>query len=194
MNVSSISVYCASSSKIDPAYMEEAYKVGQLLARVGITLINGAGNMGLMKASSDGCLEAGGRAVGIIPGFMIAEGWCHQGMSEIIETPDMHIRQQKMAEAGDAAIVLPGGCGSMAELFELITWKQLGLYLKPIVILNTKGYYDALLQQLEQAAEEQFMRKEHLQIWRVAQTAEEAVQLATSTPMWDTNVRRFAAV
>lgn len=194
MNVSRISVYCASSSKIDPAYMEEAYKVGQLLARVGITLINGAGNMGLMKASSDGCLEAGGRAVGIIPGFMIAEGWCHQGMSEIIETPDMHIRQQKMAEAGDAAIVLPGGCGSMAELFELITWKQLGLYLKPIVILNTKGYYDALLQQLEQAAEEQFMRKEHLQIWRVAQTAEEAVQLATSTPMWDTNVRRFAAV
>lgn len=194
MNVSSISVYCASSSKIDPAYMEEAYKVGQLLARAGITLINGAGNMGLMKASSDACLEAGGRAVGIIPGFMIAEGWCHQGMSEIIETPDMHIRQQKMAEAGDAAIVLPGGCGSMAELFELITWKQLGLYLKPIVILNTKGYYDALLQQLEQAAEEQFMRKEHLQIWRVAQTAEEAVQLATSTPMWDTNVRRFAAV
>lgn len=194
MNVSSISVYCASSSKIDPAYMEEAYKVGQLLARADITLVNGAGNMGLMKASSDGCLEAGGRAVGIIPGFMIAEGWCHQGMSEIIETPDMHIRQQKMAEAGDAAIVLPGGCGSMAELFELITWKQLGLYLKPIVILNTKGYYDALLQQLEQAAEEQFMRKEHLQIWRVAQTAEEAVQLATSTPMWDTNVRRFAAV
>lgn len=194
MNVSSISVYCASSSKIDPAYMEEAYKVGQLLARAGITLINGAGNMGLMKASSDGCLEAGGRAVGIIPGFMIAEGWCHQGMSEIIETPDMHVRQQKMAEAGDAAIVLPGGCGSMAELFELITWKQLGLYLNPIVILNTKGYYDALLQQLEQAAEEQFMRKEHLQIWRVAQTAEEAVQLATSTPMWDTNVRRFAAV
>ena len=194
MNVSRISVYCASSSKIDPAYMEDAYKVGQLLARAGITLINGAGNMGLMKASSDGCLEAGGRAVGIIPGFMIAEGWCHQGMSEIIETPDMHIRQQKMAEAGDAAIVLPGGCGSMAELFELITWKQLGLYLKPIVILNTKGYYDALLQQLEQAAEEQFMRKEHLRIWRVAQTAEEAVQLATSTPMWDTNVRRFAAV
>lgn len=194
MNVSSISVYCASSSKIDPVYMEEAYKVGQMLARAGITLINGAGNMGLMKASSDGCLEAGGRAVGIIPGFMIAEGWCHQGMSEIIETPDMHIRQQKMAEAGDAAIVLPGGCGSMAELFELITWKQLGLYLKPIVILNTKGYYNALLQQLEQAAEEQFMRKEHLQIWRVAQTAEEAVQLATSTPMWDTNVRRFAAV
>lgn len=194
MNISSISVYCASSSKIDPVYMEEAYKVGQMLARAGITLINGAGNMGLMKASSDGCLKAGGRAVGIIPGFMIAEGWCHQGMSEIIETPDMHIRQQKMAEAGDAAIVLPGGCGSMAELFELITWKQLGLYLKPIVILNTKGYYNALLQQLEQAAEEQFMRKEHLQIWRVAQTAEEAVQLATSTPMWDTNVRRFAAV
>ena len=100
-----------------------------------------------------------------------------------------------LAEICDGTIaLLKNPNTTVEELLEIITWKQLGLYLKPIVILNTKGYYDALLQQLEQAAEEQFMRKEHLQIWRVAQTAEEAVQLATSTPMWDTNVRRFAAV
>ena len=194
MEISKISVYCASSSKIDPAYMAEARKVGRLLAQAGITLVNGAGNMGLMQASTDGCIEAGGKAIGIIPTFMVKEGWCHQGMTEIIETADMHVRQQKMSEMGDAAIVLPGGCGTSAVLFELVTWKQLGLYLKPIVILNTNGYYDALLAQMERSADECFMRKEHLQIWRVAQTAEEAVQLATSTPLWDTNVRRFAAV
>ena len=194
MNVSSISVYCASSSKIDPAYMEEAYKVGQLLARAGITLINGAGNMGLMKASSDGCLEAGGRALGIIPGFMIAEGWCHQGMSEIIETPDMHIRQQKMAEAGDAAIVLPGGCGSMAELFELITWKQLGLYFNPIVILNINGYYDHFIAQLERAVEEHFMGEIHSRIWSIATTPEEAVEIIRKTPRWNESVRKYAAL
>ena len=174
--------------------MAEARKVGRLLAQAGITLVNGAGDMGLMQASTDGCIEAGGKAIGIIPTFMVKEGWCHQGMTEIIETADMHVRQQKMSEMGDAAIVLPGGCGTLAELFELVTWKQLGLYLKPIVILNTNGYYDALLAQMERSADECFMRKEHLQIWRVAQTAEEAVQLATSTPLWDTNVRRFAAV
>lgn len=194
MDIRKISIYCASSSKIDPAYMQEAYKVGQLLAQMDITVVNGAGSMGLMQASTDGCLQAGGKAIGIIPTFMVEEGWCHQGMTEIIETPDMHSRQQKMSEMGDAAIVLPGGCGTLAELFELITWKQLGIYLKPIVILNINGYYDYLLKQMEQAAEEHFMRKEHLQIWRIAQTAEEAVQLATSTPLWDTNVRRFAAV
>lgn len=194
MDIRKISIYCASSSKIDPSYMQEAYKVGQLLAQMDITVVNGAGSMGLMQASTDGCLQAGGKAIGIIPTFMVEEGWCHQGMTEIIETPDMHSRQQKMSEMGDAAIVLPGGCGTLAELFELITWKQLGIYLKPIVILNINGYYDYLLKQMEQAAEEHFMRKEHLQIWRIAQTAEEAVQLATSTPLWDTNVRRFAAV
>lgn len=194
MEISKISVYCASSSKIENSYMAEARKVGRLLAQAGITLVNGAGNMGLMQASTDGCIEAGGKAIGIIPTFMVKEGWCHQGMTEIIETADMHVRQQKMSEMGDAAIVLPGGCGTLAELFELVTWKQLGLYLKPIVILNTNGYYDALLAQMERSADECFMRKEHLQIWRVAQTAEEAVQLATSTPLWDTNVRRFAAV
>lgn len=194
MEISKISVYCASSSKIDSSYMAEARKIGRLLAQAGITLVNGAGNMGLMQASTDGCIEAGGKAIGIIPTFMVKEGWCHQGMTEIIETADMHVRQQKMSEMGDAAIVLPGGCGTLAELFELVTWKQLGLYLKPIVILNTNGYYDALLAQMERSADECFMRKEHLQIWRVAQTAEEAVQLATSTPLWDTNVRRFAAV
>lgn len=164
------------------------------MAAQGIAVVNGAGSMGLMQASTDGCMEAGGEAIGIIPSFMIKEGWCHQGMTQIVETPDMHIRQQKMAEMSDAAIILPGGCGTFAELMELITWKQLGLYLKPIVILNTNGYYDPLLQALNQAAEQNFMRQQHTAIWRVAQMPEEALKLVLETPLWDTSIRRFAAI
>ena len=192
--IHSICVYCASSTKIDDKYFEAAYLLGQKMGQLGITLINGAGNLGLMQASTDGCLEAGGRAIGVIPSFMIAENWCHQSMTEIVETSDMHTRQQKMAELSDAAIILPGGCGTMAELTELITWKQLGLYLKPIVILNIDGYYDSLLEMLHRAADEHFMRNEHTAIWRVAQSVDEALQLAMSTPLWDTQVRKFAAI
>lgn len=192
--VSSICIYCSSSTKIDDCFFQDAYKLGKLMAAHGIAVVNGAGKMGLMQASTDGCLEAGGKAIGIIPSFMIKEGWCHQGMTQIIETPDMHIRQQKMAEMSDAAIILPGGCGTFAELMELITWKQLGLYLKPIVILNTNGYYDPLLQALQQAAEQNFMREQHTDIWRVAKSPEEALKLVLETPLWDTSIRRFAAI
>lgn len=193
-NIKSISVYCASSTKIDNRYFQDARTLGRLMAEHGITVINGAGNMGLMAACADGCIESGGCAIGIIPTFMIEEEWCHQGMTQIIETPNMHIRQEKMAEMSDAAIVLPGGCGTFAEMTELITWKQLGLYLKPIVILNTNGYYDAMLTVLQQAADQHFMRQAHTDIWQVATTPEEALQLTLDTPLWDTNVRRFAAI
>jgi len=192
--INRICIYCASSTKIDECYFRDARKLGQLMAAKGIAVVNGAGKMGLMQASTDGCLEAGGEAIGIIPSFMIKEGWCHQGMTQIIETPDMHIRQQKMAEMSDAAIVLPGGCGTFAELLELIIWKQLGLYLKPIVILNTNGYYDTLLQALHQAAEQNFMREQHTTIWRVAETPEEALRLVLETPLWDTSIRKLAAI
>ena len=144
-----IAVYCASSTQIDECYFKDARRLGNLMADKGITLVNGAGNMGLMAASADGCLEKGGKAIGVIPTFMIGEGWCHNGMTQIIETADMHERQAKMAEMTDAGIFLPGGCGTFAELMELITWKQLGLYLKPIILLNTKGYFDSLLNTLQ---------------------------------------------
>ena len=192
--VKRICIYCSSSTKIDECYFRDAYKLGQLMATQGIAVVNGAGSMGFMQATTDGCMEAGGEAIGIIPSFMIKEGWCHQCMTQIIETPDMHIRQQKMAEESDAAIVLPGGCGTLAELMELITWKQLGLYLKPIVLLNTNGYFDFLLQALQRAVDQNFMRTQHSAIWQVAQTPEEALKLVLETPLWDTSIRRFAAI
>lgn len=189
-----IAVYCASSTQIDERYFQDARQLGRLMAEKGITLINGAGNMGLMAESAGGCLEAGGKAIGIIPTFMIKEGWCHDGMTEIIETADMHDRQARMAEVSDAGIFLPGGCGTFAEMMELITWKQLGLYLKPIVLLNTKGYFDSMLNTLHQAVAENFMRPVHADIWQVAPTPEEALRMALETPLWDTSIRRFAKI
>ena len=189
-----ITVYSASSGQVPAVYLEAARDLGVLLARRGHVLVNGAGCTGLMGAAADACLQNGGEAVGVIPEFMIAEGWQHTGMTRLEVTPDMHRRKERMAELSDACIALPGGVGTLEELLEIITWKQLGLYLKPIVILNTNGYYDALLQQLERAAEETFMRHEHKDIWRVASTAEEAVDFCETTPLWDTSVRRFAAL
>ena len=189
-----IAVYCASSTQIEDCYFRDAHCLGRMMAEQGITLMNGAGNMGLMAESANGCLEAGGRSIGVIPTFMIKEGWCHDGMSKIIETKDMHERQANMAEMSDAGIFLPGGCGTFAELMELITWKQLGLYLKPIVLLNTNGYFDSLLNTLYQAVTQNFMRPVHADIWRVAPTPEEALKMAHETPLWDTSIRRFAKI
>jgi len=189
-----IAVYCASSTKIHPEYFEAARVVGSELARRGVNLVNGAGNMGLMAATSDACLEAGGTVTGIIPKFMVEQGWHHEGLTELILTENMHERKQAIANMSDGCIALPGGCGTLEELLEVITWKQLGIYLNPIVILNLRGYYDHLLQQLQRGIEEHFLGERHAGIWRVATTPEEAVEFVLTTPQWDASVRKFAAI
>jgi uncharacterized protein (TIGR00730 family) len=160
----------------------------------GINLINGAGSIGLMAATSNAALAAGGSVTGVIPRFMVEQGWNHTGLTQLVETETMHERKQLMAEMSDGVIALPGGCGTMEELLEIITWKQLGLYLKPIVILNVNGFYNPLLEMLQQAISENFMRREHGSIWQVATTAEEAIELLYTTPWWNTEVRKFAAI
>ena len=150
--------------------------------------------MGLMQAASDAALEAGGKVIGVIPKFMIEQNWHHKGLTQLIETADMESRKQTINDMTDAAIVLPGGCGTLDELFEIVTLKQLGVYLKPIVILNVDGYYDFLLKHLERSMEENFMRNEHRDIWRVATTAEQAIDMVFNTPLIDESVRRFAKI
>lgn len=189
-----ITVYSASSGQVPEKYVEAARELGRLIARGNHTLVNGAGRTGLMGAVTDACLAEGGRAVGIIPQFMVEQHWQHEGMTELIVTPDMHRRKERMAEMSDACIALPGGVGTLEELLEVITWKQLGLYVQPIVIQNTDGYYDPLLQLLRRAVDERFMRSLHADIWRVAATPAEALELALTTPLWDKSVRKFAAL
>ena len=189
-----VCVYCASSTKIDPAYTEAARCLGTLLGSRGICVVNGAGNMGLMGTVSDAALAAGGRVTGVIPRFMVEQRWHHTDLSELIVTEDMHERKRTMLRLADAVIALPGGCGTLEELLEAITWKQLGLYLNPIVILHLKGYYDPLRAMFDRGIGEQFMGVRHAGLWQVARSPQEAVELATSLPRWDASIRKFAAL
>lgn len=195
MNViNTIAVYGASSPSIPSAYKKAAQELGTLLASKCIRLINGAGKEGVMGACSDACLAGGGSVCGIIPRFMVENGWCRKGLSELIVTKDMHERKRKMAALSDAAIALPGGCGTLEELSELITWKQLGLYAKPLVLLNTNGFYDDLIHFFQRAVNESFMRQEHLHLWQIAITPEEALSIVETTPAWDTSIRKFVKI
>ena len=192
--IQSVCVYAASSTKVPEIYFNTAHELGTLLAMHHLRLINGAGRQGLMRECADACMEHGGQVTGVIPTFMIEQGWQHTGLTELIEVESMHERKQKMANLSDGIIALPGGCGTLEELLEIITWKQLGLYLNPIVILNINGFFDPLLEMLEKAIDENFMRRQHGDIWKVAQTPEEAVQLLYETPVWDISIRKFAAI
>lgn len=188
-----ICVYCASSTKVNQRYYDAAVELGELIAQKGMRLINGAGTMGLMRACADAVLNSGGEAVGVIPQFMVDRNWHYEDMTELIITKDIHERKRKLAKMADALIALPGGCGTFEELLEAITWKQLGIINKPIVILNTDGYYTPLIEMLEKAVREHFMREEHLCLWTVASTPEEALEQVENAPDWDADTAKFMA-
>ena len=189
-----ILTYAASSGLLPQIYVDGAIELGSMAAQRGHTIINGAGRTGLMGAVTKGAMQAGGKAIGVIPKFMIEHGWQHTGMTKLVITEDMHERKEQMASRSDAVIALPGGVGTMEELLEIITWKQLGLYLKPIVILNIDHYFDPLLQQMSKAIEQNFMRNFHNRLWNVAETPEEAITLCETTPMWNPGLTKYAAI
>lgn len=193
-NIHSVCVYCASSSKVDTVYFDAAEQLGKLLVQNHLHCIYGAGNQGLMGTIARSVLDAGGKITGVIPRFMYEEGWHYDRLQDIEITESMHERKQRMASLSDAVIALPGGCGTLEELLEIITWKQLGLYLNPIIILNTAGYYNPLLALLEEAVVQNFMRPEHKKMWIVASTPQEAIDALYSAPQWDKSVRKFAAI
>lgn len=145
MAITSLTVFCGSKSGSDPLFCDHAKQTGYLLAKNNITLIYGGGNKGIMGAVANGVLEKGGSVVGIMPGFLAVAENMHNGLTEMIEVADMHIRKRMLYEKCDAALVLPGGFGTMDELFEMLTWNQLNIHNKKIFILNTSGFYDSLI-------------------------------------------------
>lgn len=175
-----ICVYGASSPDIDPFYKEQAHLLGELIARSGSPLVCGGGVSGLMASAIEGCLEAGGEAIGVLPAFMIERGWNHPLLSEIVVTPDMHTRKERMAAMAKAVIALPGGCGTLEELLEIITWRQLNLFKGNIVIADLNSYYTPLLTMLDRTIEQGFMHEDHRRLWSVARDAHEAVAHALS--------------
>src|SRR5579884_3607112 len=137
-----ICVYAASSQQCDPLYHDAAKRLGALLAQAGCTLVYGGGSAGSMGAVANGALAAGGEVVGVIPRFMADLEWGHGGLTRLELVEDMRERKHRLLTDSDAVVALPGGCGTLEELFEAITLKRLGLYFKPIVLLNTRGYYN----------------------------------------------------
>lgn len=140
----SIAVFCGSKDGYIDVYREEAYRVGGLLAERGIRLVYGGAKIGVMGAIADGVLNNGGEAIGVIPQFLLDKEVAHEGLTELIIVDTMHQRKLKMYELSDAMMTLPGGWGTMEELFETLTWGQLGMHNKPMGILNINGYYDSL--------------------------------------------------
>ena len=187
-----VAVYAASSSQVSSEYIDAAAELGRTLAAEGIEIVYGAGKVGLMGALADAALDAGGKVTGVIPQFMVDNGWCREKLTNLIVTPDMHTRKEKIVSLADATIALPGGVGTLEELMEIITWKQLGLYANPIVILNTRGYFNPLKEMLERAVEEKFMREIHRNLWSIADTPRQAADLIRNTPQWDTAISKMA--
>ena len=172
-----VCVFCASSANIDERYLEAARELGRLLAQEGWRCVNGGGAVGLMGAVTDGALDAGGQVTGVIPKFMVDNGWCYDRLEDVIVTADMHQRKYMMSEMADAIIAMPGGVGTLEELLETLTWRQLGLVKVPVIILNTLGYFDQLIAMLGHAIDEGFMKPSHAQLWTVAETPAEAIAM-----------------
>jgi len=190
----SVCVYCASSRSSHPEYREAARRLGAVLAGAGITIVYGGGAVGSMGALADGALEGGGRVVGILPRFMDDLEWGHRGLSELQVVEDLRTRKHVMLTLSDAAIALPGGSGTLEELLEAITLKRLGLYLNPIVLVNTREFFNPLLAVLQRAVDEHFMDVRHLAMWQTVATPEEVPAALAQAPRWSPESRSFAAV
>jgi uncharacterized protein (TIGR00730 family) len=170
-----ICVFAASSSRVNDEFNKAASRLGELLAREGMEVVFGGGGIGLMGKLADAIKENNGRITGVIPSFMEEEGWSHKGIDGMIVTEDMSERKKRLFAMSDAVVALPGGVGTLEELTEAITLKQLSLFDGPIIILNTLGFYNSLLDFFDKMVENQFLRKEHKGIWQVANTPEEVI-------------------
>lgn len=189
-----ICVYCASSQHAHAEYRASAYRLGELLAEAGCTVVYGGGSAGSMGAVADGALARGGEVIGILPRFMADLEWGHPGLTRLELVEDMRERKHKLLTGSDAVIALPGGCGTLEELFEAITLKRLGLYFNPIVLLNTRGFYAPLDAFLRTAIDEHFMNPEHAGMWQVVEHVEDVLPAIRATPRWHDNAREFAVV
>ncbi len=153
----SIAVFCGASAGHDPIYMSNARAVGRSIAQRGLGVVYGGGHVGLMGAVADAAMEAGGTVVGVIPEFMTERELAHERVTELIVVRDMHERKMVMHQRSQAVIALPGGFGTMDELFELLTWRQLGLHAKPMGLLNVNGFFDGLLEQMARMERDGFL-------------------------------------
>lgn len=187
-----ICVYCASSAQAPRHFLEAAYRLGRALAQAGAATIYGGGALGSMGALADGVLDCGGRIIGVMPRFMRDLEWAHPRVTEFVWTEAMHDRKQRLFENADAIVALPGGCGTWEELLEVVTLKRLGIFLKPILIVNQLGFYDPLIQLLDRAVSEKFMDDRHRDLWTVVESVDQVLGAIAAAPEWAATAREFA--
>jgi uncharacterized protein (TIGR00730 family) len=192
--IRSVCVYCASSSRSSPVYLDAAARMGRILAAHDITIVYGGGSLGSMGQLADAALEAGGKVIGVLPRFMDDLEWGNRALTELRIVEDMHERKRVMLELSDAAVALPGGCGTLEELFEAITWKRLGLYFGPVVLVNVNRFFDPCIELLNACVDERFMDEKHRAMWSVAADPESVVEALRIAPSWPRDAREFAAL
>ena len=192
--ISKVCVFCASSRKVDQKYFNIAERVAHILVDNNITTVYGGGAVGLMGRLADTAMEKDGEVIGIIPSFMIDVEWGHKNITELVLVEDMHERKKKLIEDVDAVVILPGGSGTLEEALEVITLKRLGKFTKPVIFINTDGFYDSLFQLFDKMIEERFMRKEHRNLWTTITEPEDLIPAINASPVWDESAIKIAAV
>jgi uncharacterized protein (TIGR00730 family) len=189
-----ICVYCASSEHCARIYHDAATALGRALAHAGCTIVYGGGAVGLMGSLANGALAAGGDVIGIIPRFMTEIEWQHPGLASLEVVEDMRERKHRLLTGSDAVVALPGGCGTLEELFEALTLKRLGLYFNPIVLVNTNGFYASLQKFMEQMIEQRFMNPQHHEMWTLVDAVDAVLPAIRSAPRWREDARNYAVV
>lgn len=194
MAVQTSCVFASSSSRVNSEFGLAAAKLGSLLSQSGMDVVYGGGGIGLMGKLADAVIETGGKITGVIPLFMKEEGWGHHGLTDMIITPDMGERKKTMFSMSDAVVALPGGVGTLEELTEAITLKQLSLFDGPVIILNTLGFYRSFFDFLDNMIDTHFLRSEHKGIWEIVNTPEEVISALNKKDRGNEEWRKIAKI
>jgi uncharacterized protein (TIGR00730 family) len=186
-------VYCGASGRGDPRHRGMAAELGRMAAQRGVGIVFGGGHVGMMGAVADGALAAGGRVTGVIPRHLLVREVEHRGLTEMIVVESMHMRKQRMVELSDAFCILPGGLGTLDEMFEILTWRQLGLHDKPVVVLNFDGFWEPLVHLLDHLVSAGYTHREHTRLWQVVTRPEQVFEAvsAAPTPCRPSDIRRL---
>ena len=175
--VKRVAVYCGSSNGNDPSFLNDAVALGEAIAEAGLGLVYGGASVGLMGAVADAALAGGAEVVGVLPEVLSGSEIAHRGLTRLEIVQTMHERKARMVKLADAFLMLPGGYGTLDEMMEIVTWKQLRLHAKPCILINTAGYWDGLLEFLDRAVDAGFLKAENRGLLQVAVTADAAVKM-----------------
>jgi uncharacterized protein (TIGR00730 family) len=189
-----ICVFASSSSRIDKIYAAAATNLGKLLTSEGHSVVYGGGGIGLMGHLADAVITSNGNITGVIPSFMLDEGWDHKKVSNMIVTSDMGERKKTMFSLSDAVVALPGGVGTLEELTEAMTLKQLGIFKGRIIILNTLGFYKSFIDFMDHMVAGNFLRYEHTGMWEIATTPEDVISMLKNGKEWHMDPRSIARI